>query len=433
MRRTLLFTIFLLAALLAGCSTAASTTPVRTSPSVAASQVVQASAATSNSATTAPPTPVAFTATAGSEEADTTRPRLMIWHSFAPGSREEQTLHGLLESARQAQGKIDIAAQAMQGNQMLDRFELVAAAGGGPDIVIGPNDFLLRQARAELLRNVDADLGASKDSFAPNALGNLSVDGKLYGVPLSRSTIALYFNRSQVADPPQTTQGLLDAAKAGQKVVLIRSSYHNFGFLGAFGGRLFDDEGRCVADAGGVADAWGYLRELKSAGAHFVTDGSEAEALFKAGEAAITVNGAWLLGDYRAVLGEQLGVAALPAGPAGPAKPLVSSTGVFINANSAHTAQAISVAQLLTNADAQLKWADQAGLLPANPSVAIADANVGGLAAAALTGIARPQRPELNAFWQPFDAALAEVLENNADPVAAVQAACATVNQANGM
>ncbi len=432
MRRNVLLILFLLAALLAGCSTAASTMPASTSPSAAASQVAEASAAASSSATTSPPAPVTFAATAESETTNAARPRLMIWHSFAPGSREEQTLHGLLDTARQAQGNIEIAAQAVSGDQLLDRFELVAAAGGGPDLVIGPNDFLLRQARAELLRAVDTDLGTSKDSFAPNALGNLSVDGRLYGVPLSRSTVALYFNRGQVSDPPPTTQGLLDAVKAGVKIVLIRSSYHNFGFLGAFGGQLFDDEGRCVADAGGVADAFGYLRELKAAGAHFVTDGSEAEALFKAGEATITVNGSWLLGDYRAALGDQLGVAPLPAGPAGPAKPLVSSTGVLLNATSAHTAQAMSVALFLTNAEAQLKWADEAGLLPANPTVAIADAHVGGLAAAALTGVARPQRPELAAFWQPFDAALAEVLENNADPVAAVQAACAAVNQANG-
>jgi arabinogalactan oligomer/maltooligosaccharide transport system substrate-binding protein len=357
---------------------------------------------------------------------------LVIWHGFTVDSREEQTLQALLNTARHAQPNLEIVAHAVTGNQLHDRFELVAAAGGGPDLVIGPNDHLLRQARAELLRNLDADIGQSKGSFAPNAIGGMLIDGKVYGVPLSRSTIGLYYNRAKVAEPPKTTQELIDAAKAGQNVVLVRSSYHNFAFLGAFGGQLFNEEGRCTTDAGGVAEAFAFLRDLKAAGANFVTDGSEAQTLFTAGEAAITLNGSWLLGDYRAALGDQLGVAAVPAGPAGPAKPLVSGTGIFVNANSPNHEQALELALRLTDAEAQLKWADEAGLLPANPSVAIADEAVGGLAAAALTGVARPQRPELDTFWQPFDAALAEVLDNNADPVAAVQGACTAVNQANG-
>lgn len=432
MRRIVLLSLlFLLAALFTGCSTADSTAPLSSTPSTGSPNAASGSITTSR-ATPIPPTTAPDAEVNASVSADPPRGRLVIWHSFAAGSREEQTLNSLLDAARQAQPDLDITSQAVPGDRLPDRFELVAAAGGGPDLVIAPNDHLLRQARAEMLRNLDANVAASASSFAPNAIGSMTVDGKVYGVPLSRATIALYYNRGIVPSPPKTTQELIDAAKAGLSVVLVRSSYHNFAFLGAFGGQLFDGEGRCIADAGGVADAFGYLRDLKAAGANFVTDGNEAEALFKTGQAAITLNGSWLVGDYQAALGDQLGVAAVPAGPAGPAKPLVSASGIFINANSAHHDQATALALRLTNAEAQLQWADQAGLLPANPTVAIADEDVGGLAAAALTGIARPLRAEADAFWQPFDAALAEVLENNADPVAAVQAACTTVNQANG-
>ena len=433
MRRIVLLSLlFLLAALFTGCSTADSATPFSPTPSPVTSNSASASETTASIVTPVPRTPAPPAAMSASASADPSRGRLVIWHSFAPGSREEQTLNRLIESARQAQPDFDITAEAVPGDRLPDRFEMVAAAGGGPDLVIAPNDQLLRQARAELLRNLDADIATSASSFAPNAIGSMTVEGKVYGVPLSRATIALYYNRGIVPSPPKTTQELIDAAKAGQRVVLVRSSYHSFAFLGAFGGQLFDGEGRCIADAGGVADAFGYLRDLKAAGANFVTDGSEAEALFKTGQAAITLNGSWLLGDYQAALGDQLGVAAAPAGPAGPAKPLVSGSGIFINASSAYQDQATALALRFANAEAQLQWADEAGLLPANPTVAIADEDVGGLAAAALTGIARPLRAEIDAFWQPFDAALAEVLENNADPVAVVQAACTAVNQANG-
>jgi arabinogalactan oligomer/maltooligosaccharide transport system substrate-binding protein len=187
-----------------------------------------------------------------------------------------------------------------------------------------------------------------------------------------------------------------------------------------------------VADAGGFADALNYLRELKNAGAQVVTSGREAEALFKEGQADLAINGSWLLGDYRAVLGDQLGVAPMPSGPAGPARPLLSGTGVYLNASTTKPDPAIALGLLLTSEAAQQRYVEQSTFVPSSADPAITNPALASLFEAARSGTPAPQRPELDRFWGPFDGALAEVLETDADPVAAVQAACTAMNEANG-
>lgn len=419
-----------LIALLAACSTAA-TEPRSAAPTVpAASQAVPA--AESTSAGTPLPTraPDPTRPPTTTVEPEAARNGLTLWHGFAENSPEEAIIAAQARPAASAEAAVPVGVLRVPADQLINRFETEAAAGGGPDLLIAADDTIGREARAGLLRALDAEL--EQAAFAPAALDAVRVDGKLYGVPITRATVALYANAGLIADPPTTTQALLDAAKGGTNIVLIRSAYHSYGLFGAFGGRLFDDTGRCIADQGGFADALAFMRELKNAGAEFVTDGAAAAEAFRSGQAALTIDGSWLLNDFRAALGDQLRVAPLPAGPAGPATPLIGGTSIVINANTQQPAAAVALALQLTNAAAQQQWAEQTRSLPANPDVALTDDALGGLAASALTGTPRPTRAELDAFWEPFDRALADVLETDVDPAQAVADACATMNANNG-
>lgn len=377
-----------------------------------------------------PPTELPPTPTPTPEPIETVEPAavargLTLWHPFAENSPEEAIVAAQVARFREQHAELPLNVLRVDGATLAYRFEAEAAAGGGPDIVIVANEVLGREARAGLLLSPD-DVPA-----VVSASGLEPVDGKSYGIRLTRTTVALFFNRERVPEPPATTQALLDAARAGTKVVLLRSAFHNFGFFGAFGGRLFDDTGRCIADTGGFADAFAYLDELKSAGVVFATGGAEAAEQFRSGQADIVVDGSWMLADYTAALGDRLGVAALPSGPAGPATPLIGGSSIVVNAASERTAEAIALAVVLAAPEAQQQLAEQTRALPADPNIALADPVLGGLAAAALAGVPRPQRTELDAFWIPFDRALAEVLDGDIAPPDAVSRACATMNTDN--
>jgi arabinogalactan oligomer / maltooligosaccharide transport system substrate-binding protein len=433
MRRiAFLLIMVLLAAVLAACSTAE---PIPLEPSAPATASDTSPTATQSSTATVvtdPATPTAASADLPSVAPTPAPDTLTLWHSFAADSPEAQIINDLVAQAQQSTPDLKLAAVAIPGDEIVNRFETEAAAGGGPDLLLAANDSLSRQARAGLLRELDSALEQQASQYLPHALDSMKVGGKLYGMPAALSTIGLYYNSAQVQSPPRSTDDLLNAVKGGTRLVLVRSAFHSFGFFGAFGGRLFDDNGRCVADAGGFAEALRYLRELKAAGAQVVASGREAEALFKEGQAALTINGSWLLADYRAALGDQLGVAPMPSGPSGPARPLLGGTGVYINAASARAEQAIALGLLLTGQQAQQRFVEQALFVPSNPNLSITNPALANLFESAKAGTAAPQRPELDRFWRPFDSALAEVLESDADPAATVQAACAAMNQANG-
>jgi arabinogalactan oligomer / maltooligosaccharide transport system substrate-binding protein len=402
-----------------------------------------APAATSSPSPSVAPTRAALFASPAAEPTRTPRPTsepteppatpvLNLWHPYAPDSVEAQTIAQLVERAKPDLPDVEIAVRAIPGDEIANRFEIEAAAGGGPDLLLISNDAIQRHVAAGLLRPLDDALVDNETSYAPNALDSLRVDGALYGLPLARSTVALYANTGQGRQPPDSTGALLDAVKNGARLVLVRSAYHNYGFVGAWGGRLFDDGGRCIADQGGFAPALAYLRELKAAGATFAPSGQEAEELFRSREADLTINGSWLRGDFNAALGGNLAVAAIPTGPSGPATPLIGSVALFVKAASQRPDDAIALALALTTPEAQAVLVEQTQQLPAVANVPIEDGSVAGLAAAAENGIARPQRPEMDAFWQPFDEALGRVLDTDVDPATAVSEACAAMNEANG-
>jgi hypothetical protein len=51
--------------------------------------------------------------------------------------------------------------------------------------------------------------------------------------------------------------------EGGTEVSFSFSCYHHFGFYGAFGGKIFDENWKVVADQGtGVTDAFTYLNSL---------------------------------------------------------------------------------------------------------------------------------------------------------------------------
>jgi arabinogalactan oligomer/maltooligosaccharide transport system substrate-binding protein len=353
-----------------------------------------------------------------------------LWHAYGTGSAEEKVINSLIEAAKAANPKADIQVLQIPFDQIFTKFQNEVSSGGGPDMFIAPNDSLGDQVRAGLL----ADLSSYKSMLtdvAPIGIDGMTVDGKLYAIPESLKAVALYYNTATVKTPPTTTDELLAAVKGGNKLVLNQSAYHNFGWLQAFGGQLMDSSGKCVADQAGGKEWFTYLASLKKeANVTFSTDGGQADSLFKDGKADMIINGPWVLGDYKAVLGDKLGVVAMP-GATKAAGPLTGVDGFYVNANSANIPGAVALAMFLTSAESMKTYVDVAGHAPVNTKVTVSDPLVKGFAEASLTGVPRPQVPELGGFWGNFGDAITAVLDGGADPVASITDACAKMNTAN--
>lgn len=412
--------LVLVIALVAACAPAPTPVPTAAPPTAAAAATKAPAAATAPAATSAP-------AAAGGA----VKGNITVWHSYHTGDNEEKTINQLVDAAKKQFPDAKITVLEIPFDQLFNKFETEAATGGGPDMYTAPNDSLGKEVRAGLLAPLDDLLKGKLDPYSKVSVAGVTVDGKIYAVPMIPKAVAMYYNKSTVATPPATTDDLMAAVKAGKKVGIPNSAYHTFGWWRAFGGQLMDDKGKCLADQGGVADAYNYLLSLKTAGAQIRKD-SDLDPLYRQGQIDIYFNGPWVLGGNEDALGkDKVGVAPMPKGPKGDAGPLTGIDGWYINANSKNKESAVALALYFASQEAQTAYANIAGDPAARTDVNPTDPNVKAFAVAASSGFPRPQIAALDNFWANFDDAATKIFEGKSAPDAAIKDACAAMNKAN--
>jgi arabinogalactan oligomer/maltooligosaccharide transport system substrate-binding protein len=362
---------------------------------------------------------------------------LELWHSYSSGAGTElQALEEALARVEGANPDLDVTVTEVPFDQLFNKINTAWAAGEPkPDLFIAPNDSLGFQAREELLADL-SEYESQLQDISATATDGSKVEGTLYEIPESLKAVALYYNKDTVATPPATTDELLSAVESGDlKLALFEGSgglYHNFGWWGAFGGELMDDTGKCIADQGGVADAFQYLVDLKDAGAALQANYDDMANGFKAGDYDAIVDGPWALGGYRDAVAN-LGVAPMPEGPDGPSLPLLGVDGFYVNASADDIDLAARFGLAMTDAGSQEIFANTGGHIPANTTVPIDDEHTKAFADAFADTFPRPQVKALDNFWGPFGDAQAKVTETGADPTQEVATACGAMNEANGL
>ena len=343
----------------------------------------------------------------GGGGASSTKGEVTFWHAYGTGSAEETALAAILAKAETDLPNIKINVLQVPFNDIFTKYETDVAAGGGPDMFIAPNDNLGAEVRGGLIMDI-TDLAAGKlGDYSDLSKGGMMYDGKLYGIPESLKAVVFWYNKDMITTPPATTDELKALMEGGTEVAITYGCYHEYGFFGAFGGKIFDDKFAFVTDADNqakVTAAVSYVNDLyqisKTNG--WTKNDSDGLAPFTEGKAAAITNGNWAMGDYRKALGDKLGVAPLPAGPEGPANPLLGVDGYYFNPNSANPEAALEVAMYLTNAAAQTAMMNDAGHVPANTTVKVTDPLIQGLLDAFATSYVRPQVEAMGNYWGNF-------------------------------
>ncbi|HEX2994741.1 MAG TPA: extracellular solute-binding protein [Anaerolineales bacterium] len=354
-----------------------------------------------------------------------------FWHAYGTGSAEEQALTKILEQAKTDLPNITINVLQVPFNDIYNKYRTDVASGAGPDMFIAPNDSLGDDARNGLIADITELAKGKLGDYGKLSVDGMTVDGKLYGIPESLKAVVFWYNKDQISTPPATTDELKALMEGGTEVSISYGCYHHFGFFNAFGGKVFDENWKVVADQGtGVADAMAYLNDLYqiSKTNSWPKNDSDGLAPFTEGKAAAITNGNWAMGDYRTALGDKLGVAPLPAGPKGPATPLLGVDGFYFNPNSTNQEAALEVALYLTGKNAQEIMMNEAGHVPANTTVKVTDPLIQSLLDAFKNGYVRPQVPQLGLYWSNF-CATDEVFEKGTDPAEWVKTATANSNK----
>jgi len=391
-----------------------------------------AACAKPTAAPTAAPTK-APVATEAPTEAPTVAPvEVTFWHAYGTGSAEEVALAKNLAQAAIDMPEITINVLQVPFNDIYNKYRTDVAAGGGPDMFIAPNDSLGDDARAGLVADITALAAGKLDGVNQLGIDGMSVDGVLYGIPESMKALAMWYNKELLPTPPATTDELKALMEGGTQVAISFGCYHDFGFIGAFGGKIFDENWKVIADQGtGVVDAITYLNDLYQIAKtnSWTKNDSDGLAVFQEGKAALITNGNWAMGDYKNALGDKLAVTALPAGPVGPATPFLGIDGFYISPNSQNQEAALKVALYLSNAASQTVMMNEAGHVPVRTDVTITDPLIQGLVDAFNKGAyIRPQVPQLGLYWSNF-CGDSDVFEKGVAPAEWVATGTANANK----
>jgi len=238
--------------------------------------------------------------TTGSARAE---PRTVkLWHAYT--GAEEQGLKRALVAFHQAHPDVQVDVLAVAFGAYRSKLESAIPTGHGPDVFIDAHERLPNYVQAGLMqsRGPLAELDAAGD-FEPAHVQALSVDGQIYGLPLSVKCAALYINDDLLPTAPASFEAI-EASRADLPegvwplVMEAESAYYLAAFAHAFGARALDDEGQFMMVGPEAERAVDFVRGLVER--KVVPEeptGELVKRMFSSGKAATAVSGPWLAPD----------------------------------------------------------------------------------------------------------------------------------------
>jgi maltose/maltodextrin transport system substrate-binding protein len=322
------------------------------------------------------------------------------------------------------------------------KFQQAAAAGKGPDIWCWPHDRIGEWIQGGLIVPVTPTKKV-KDAIDEKAWSAFTVDGKLWGYPLSIEAIGLIYNKDLVKTPPKTFDDVIkldkELSKQGKKAILwdYNNTYFTWPLLAANGGYVFKKQANGNLDPAQVGvNSPGALKgaELLASlvqkgvmpkGANY----SAMEAGFSKGEIAMMINGPWAWDNARKAK-INFGVATIPAVGKEPGRPFLGVLGCMItqpspNKDVAKEFLENSVLTLdgLTTIDKDVSLGT-----PANKEFfkqKSEDPNIKATMANAKLGEPMPNIPEMGKFWSAMASALENITNGAQNPKEALDGAAA--------
>ncbi|MCL4247265.1 MAG: extracellular solute-binding protein [Anaerolineae bacterium] len=377
---------------------------------------------------------------------------LVLWH--AKQDAEGDALLALIDAFVNANPNITVEQVYNPSGTLQDSFVAAAGAGEGPDMVIWANDSTGPWARANILTDLTASIDDDLRAQASDtAWGTFTFEDSVYGIPFSAKTLAFFYNKALVPDAPETWAEVLDisnelAADGLTGLVFQNGFFHSAGFLFSLGGSLMDADGNAAfaPDTDGRTAMEAYLQfhqDMYNLGqdpdSGVLVDGQSPYPGFQTGEVAMVYDGIWNLAQFESDLGDDLGVAIMPALDNGEVPALFAQAeGFYVNATVADDPTKLEAvvawARFVTSEEGQGIASQVGGLLPVNPAVQVENPNLQVFAEQFALGTPFPNREELSAFWGPMGDAIAAVGAGGESPADAAQAAYELIQtQIDGM
>jgi arabinogalactan oligomer/maltooligosaccharide transport system permease protein len=353
---------------------------------------------------------------------------LKLWHAYREGGKEQEALRILLERYRAAHPGVTVETLAVPFEGYASKLGAAIPAGNGPDLFIDAHERVGDYRRRGLVAPVGEALpGGERGDFAQAALDAVTLDGTLYGIPLSRKCLALYVNSALVPRDPKDLEELLETPFGPGVVPLAHvagSAYMHAPFLSAFGGAMLRPDGSYGLDSDAGRFSVEYVARLAKRG-HIPEEasGSLVSELFSSGKAAAAIGGPWTAGDLKGATPYRV-IPLPPIRGVGMMRPLLTVEAVFLTPQTGAEGQAL--ARFLGSAEAAEVRAQVGKTVSARaaPSPAeTSDPFLLAFARAADQADPMPTSPLMRLTFEPADRALRKVLRGDASAATALKEA----------
>lgn len=372
---------------------------------------------------------------------------LVLWHAYRGAEKTAIEKVAKLYETKMAGKGVTMTSLAIPYDAYADKISASVPRGKGPDVFIYAQDRL--GGWIESGKTVEP-IGffmddATRDQFLPGMLDAMTYKGTVYGLPLNYKSITLIYNKALVKTPPKTSTELVKLAKTLTNAESGRyglaywftNFYFHAALMNAFGGRVFDKNGKLVLDSPETIASIKQMMKWYKQDGIMPTEPSEAlvSSMFNEGKAAMVFNGPWFIGEISPLV--NYGLAVLPVlDEAGkkPMRPWLTIEGAYVSASSKQKELAYDFAKFLASEEAGLILALEGRQLHTNAAIyrdkrVSDDVVLKAFHDQLSSAEAMPNRAEMTMMWSPATTAMNKVVKGNATPEAAIREASGAIQE----
>lgn len=324
------------------------------------------------------------------------------WQYFFDG--RVKAVDQLIEAFEEQNPDITVKHTHFPYAQFRTKVAAAVPAGEGPDVMQFYYGWLPDYMKAGLIQPLSTETfppAEIEEEFFP-IVERMKIDGAYMGIPTAVRSLAMFYNKDlfekaglDPESPPATHEELVAAANAiaerdGGGNLLVAgitatpvsqdAHYWREVLIRQFGGQPYSDDYSEVAydsEAGAAAlEFYTALQKEEKVGTAGFMD--EGQAAFRAGRAAMTIDGTFRLGSFSSIEDFEWGVAELPANAEGLRSNYASyfANAIGSGAEGEELEAAATFLDYLSSPEAMKLWLEVVGELPARRDVALTDENL---------------------------------------------------------
>lgn len=312
------------------------------------------------------------TAQGGEKQAE--QVRLMVWSPSEDQSKDSgQWLQTCCERFAQMHPEWDITFVYGVADEAGSAGAVSQDPEASADVFFYANDNLTTMTDAKALAKIGGKYAEeTKRTNTETIVSSVTVDGDIYGVPFTSNTWYMYYDKRVFSE--EDVKNLDTMLEKGVVAFPLTNSWYTPAFYFGNGCTLFGDgtQEELGAQFGGEAgtEVTQYLVQLsQNPNFRIDADGSGLAGL-RDGSVNAMFTGSWDAAAIQEILGENMGVAALPTytlnGEEKQMYSFLGSKAVGVNTNTKYMAQAVELAMYLGSAEAQRLHFELRNVIPCN-------------------------------------------------------------------